>query len=68
LALREASQIGIRPEAIAVLGLPDGHLSGLGSDGTVLEPVAGADTSSWYMQAERESDSGLVEDGLRTSR
>jgi hypothetical protein len=67
-ALREVNQIGILPKAIAVLGLPGGRLSDFGSDEPVPKLGAGVDTSSSYMQVEQESDSGLVEDDLRTSR
>ena len=67
-APREASQIGILQKLIAVSGRRGRRLSGLDSDETVPELVAGVGMSSSHMQVEWESDSGLVEDGPRTSR
>jgi len=68
LALREVSQIGILPKVIAVPGRRGRCLSGPDSDKAVPELVAGVGMSSSHMQVAWEPDSGLVEDGPRTSR
>ena len=52
----------------AVAGLPGRRFSGLEFDAAVREPVAVADTSSSYTQAEEDSGLGLVANGLRISR